>query len=119
MDQLKEFERLCLLHHELLWNKYDAAAANKVYKKTERLAVRMFHEGTLQQLEQLFTHDHYNVRLLSAAHSLLKNEQNAVAALESLFEDADPHYSRDAMRTLMAWQQGKTRDYYEGLFGDK
>ena len=119
MNQLKEFEQLCIRHHELLWDKYDAGAANKIYKKIEKLAVAMYHDGKHAELEKLFDHEHYNVRLLSAAHSLLKNEIRAVEALEALFEDADPHYSRDAMRTLMAWQQGKTREYYERLFGDR
>lgn len=116
MDRLKHFEELCMRHHTLLMEEFDAGAANEVYREIEKLAARMHREGIHQQLEELFEHKHYNVRYLAAALSLLKNEEKALEALEALFEDADPHYSRNAMHTLMAWQQGKMQDYQRHLF---
>jgi hypothetical protein len=116
MDRLQEFEQLCIQHHDLLWEEYDAAAANKIYKKIEKLAVDMYKDGVHHQLELLFMHEHYNVRFLAASHSLLKNEKKAIAALDALYEEADPHYSRNAMHTLMAWKQGKMQDYQTALF---
>ena len=105
MESIKSKYRLLSIEHGKAIDKGDYKKANKLHDKITGLYSLLKSKSKLVILEELFGDDNDSVKLWSATHSLVINENEALRILKEIKNKSSKIEGLTASTTLHMWSE--------------